>query len=74
MDEEVALATPVERMSDWMRGEEPAPYPLAEGAQDQRIALTIEETADTDTTVTTPAGGLGVSADAKLTRKAHSCG
>jgi hypothetical protein len=36
-----------------VRGERPEPYPLAEGAQDQLIALAIEESADRDTTVTT---------------------
>jgi hypothetical protein len=36
-----------------VRGEGPEPYPLAEGAQDQLLALAIEESADSDTTVTT---------------------
>jgi hypothetical protein len=40
-------------MADWVRGEGPEPYPLAEGAQDQQLALAIEESADSDTTVTT---------------------
>jgi predicted dehydrogenase len=53
MDEEIAMATLLERMADWVRGEGPEPYPLAEGAQDQRLALAIEESADSDTTVTT---------------------
>ena len=53
MDEEIAMATLLERMADWVRGEGPEPYPLAEGAQDSRIALAIEEAADRDTTVTT---------------------
>jgi predicted dehydrogenase len=53
MDDEIAMATLLERTADWVRGEGPAPYPLAEGAQDQRIALAIEESADIDTTVTT---------------------
>ncbi|MFL6065187.1 MAG: Gfo/Idh/MocA family protein [Friedmanniella sp.] len=55
MDEEIAMATLLEQMADWVRGEGPAPYPLAEGAQDQQIALAIEESADGDTTVTTTA-------------------
>jgi predicted dehydrogenase len=55
MDDEIAMATLLERTADWVRGEGPAPYPLAEGAQDQRIALAIEESADIDTTVTTSA-------------------
>jgi predicted dehydrogenase len=53
MDDEIAIATLLERMASWVRGEGPEPYPLAEGLQDQRIALAIEESADTDTTVTT---------------------
>ena len=55
MDDEIAIATLLERTADWVRGEGPEPYPLAEGAQDQQIALAIEEAADQDTTViTTP--------------------
>ena len=53
MDEEIAMATLLERTADWVRGEGPEPYPLAEGAQDQQIALAIEESADTDAAVTT---------------------
>ena len=53
MDEEIAIATLLERTADWVRGEGPEPYPLAEGAQDQQVALAIEESADSDTTVTT---------------------
>jgi predicted dehydrogenase len=53
MDEEIAMATLLERTADWVRGEGPEPYPLTEGAQDQQVALAIEESADRDTTVTT---------------------
>jgi hypothetical protein len=53
MDDEIAIATLLERTADWVRGEGPEPYPLAEGTQDQQLALAIEESADTDTTVTT---------------------
>jgi predicted dehydrogenase len=53
MDEEIAMATLLEGMASWVRGEGPEPYPLAEGAQDQQVALAIEESADSDTTVTT---------------------
>ena len=53
MDEEIAMATLLERMGSWVRGESPEPYPLAEGAQDQQIALAIEEAADRGDTVTT---------------------
>ncbi len=55
MDDEIAMATLLERTATWVRGEGPEPYPLVEGLQDQQIALAIEESADTDTTVmTTP--------------------
>jgi hypothetical protein len=53
MDDEIAMATLLERMADWIHGDGPEPYPLAEGAQDQQVALAIEESADRDTTVTT---------------------
>ena len=53
MDDEIAIATLLEQMARWVRGEAPEPYPLAEGVQDQQIALAIEEAADTDATVTT---------------------
>jgi predicted dehydrogenase len=53
MDEEIAMATLLERMASWVHGEGPEPYPLAEGAQDHQLALAIEESADRDTTVTT---------------------
>ena len=57
MDEEVAMATLLERMADWVRGSGPEPYPLAEGAQDQQVALALEEAADTDRPVTTTREG-----------------
>lgn len=53
MDEEIAMATLLERMAAWVRGEGPEPYPLAEGVQDQQVALAVEEAADRDVTVTT---------------------
>src|SRR5215217_7353291 len=53
MDDEIAMATLLERTANWVRGEGPEPYALAEGAQDQQLALAIEDSADTDTTVTT---------------------
>jgi predicted dehydrogenase len=54
-DEEIAIATLLQRTAGWVRGEGPAPYPLADGAQDHLIALAVEEAADTDRTVTVPA-------------------
>jgi hypothetical protein len=53
MDDEIALATLLERTADWVHGEGPEPYPLAEAAQDQQLSLAIEESADSDNTVTT---------------------
>jgi predicted dehydrogenase len=53
MDDEIAMATLLERTAEWVRCDGPQPYPLAEAAQDQQVALAIEEAADTDTTVTT---------------------
>jgi hypothetical protein len=53
MDDEIAMATLLDLTANWVRGEGPEPYPLAEGAQDQQVALAIEESADSDTTVTT---------------------
>jgi len=53
MDDEIAMATLLERTADWVRGAGPAPYPLAEAVQDQQVALAIEESADLDRTVTT---------------------
>ncbi|HSU36725.1 MAG TPA: hypothetical protein VLJ88_13790, partial [Propionibacteriaceae bacterium] len=53
MDEEIAVATLLERMADWVHDNGPGPYPLAEGLQDQQVARAIEESAEHDTTVTT---------------------
>ena len=44
-DEDIAAATIVERMSMWVRGEGPPPYPLADGLQDHLLGLAIEESA-----------------------------
>jgi len=54
-DEEIAIATLLRKMAGWVRGDGPPPYPLAEGAHDHLVALAIEESADTDRTVTIPA-------------------
>jgi len=52
-DEEIAIVTQLRQMVDWVRGDGPPPYPLADGLQDHRIASAIEEAADTDRTVRT---------------------
>ncbi|MBL7257742.1 Gfo/Idh/MocA family protein [Paractinoplanes lichenicola] len=51
-DEEIAIATLLRQMADWVRGDGPPPYPLADGAHDHLVALAVEESADTDRTVT----------------------
>lgn len=57
MDDEIAMASLLERTASWVRGSGPAPYPLAEGLQDHQIALAIEEAADSDSPVTTSVEG-----------------
>ena len=52
-DEEIAIATLLEQMAAWVRGDGPPPYPLAEGAQDHLVALAVEEAVATDAPVTT---------------------
>ena len=55
MDDEIAMATLLELMGAWIRGDGPEPYPLVDGLHDQQIALAIEESAVNDTTVRTGA-------------------
>jgi predicted dehydrogenase len=52
-DDEIATATVLTAMAAWVRGDGPPPYPLAEAAQDQVVALAVEESADRDRPVTT---------------------
>ncbi len=52
-NEEIAISTQLTQMAQWVRGEGPPPYPLADGLQDQLVALAIDEAADTDRTVNT---------------------
>ena len=40
-DEEIAVATLLQRCASWARGEGPGPYPLAEAAQDHLLGLAI---------------------------------
>lgn len=47
-DDETATATMLTAMAAWVRGEGPAPYPLAEGIQDHLVACAIGEAARTD--------------------------
>ncbi len=55
-DEEIALATMLERTGRWSRGVGPAPYPLAEAAQDHLLGLAIGQAARTGAPVRTAAG------------------
>jgi predicted dehydrogenase len=54
-DEDVAIATVMAGMGSWVRGEGPAPYPLAQACQDQALSLAIEESADRGQPVTVDA-------------------
>ena len=55
MDEEIAIATLLDQMGAWVRGDGPPPYPLADGIHDHRVALAIDEALATDAPVrTTP--------------------
>ena len=47
-DEEIAIATLLADTAAWATDGGPPPYPLADGLQDHRIALAIEEAADND--------------------------
>jgi predicted dehydrogenase len=45
MDEDIAIATILDATGAWARDEGAPPYPLADGCQDQLIALAIDEAA-----------------------------
>ena len=53
MDEEIAIGSIMAGTAAWVRDEGPAPYPLAEGCQDQLISLAIDEATATGHLVTT---------------------
>lgn len=53
MDEEIAIAQLMCQMADWIAGKALAPYPLAEGCQDQLISMAIEESITSGQDVTT---------------------
>jgi predicted dehydrogenase len=52
-DEDIAAAGLLDAMSEWIAGDGPEPYPLAEGCQDHLLFLAIEEAARTREAVTT---------------------
>src|SRR3954471_12550664 len=43
--DDLGVALLLERVGAWARGEGPAPYPLAEGLQDHRLSVAIQESA-----------------------------
>ncbi len=54
-DDDLAVAHLLDGMGAWVRGDGPAPYPLADGCQDHLLGLAIEESARTGAPVTTAA-------------------
>ncbi len=50
-DDEIAIATILSKMGEYVRGEGPPPYSLADAAQDRYLDLLIEEAARTGQTV-----------------------
>jgi predicted dehydrogenase len=53
MDDEIAVADLLAGTAAWLRDEAPAPYPLADGCQDQLISLAIDEAVATGGRVVT---------------------
>lgn len=54
-DDDLAVADLLAGTGAWLRGDGPAPYPLADGCQDHLLGLAIEESARTGGPVTTTA-------------------
>lgn len=52
-DDEIGVATLLERMGAWTAGEGEPPYPLAEAMVDHQIGIAIEESAESGSPVTT---------------------
>jgi len=50
-DDEIAVATMLDRTVAWIRGEGPPPYPLAEAAHDHAVGQAIDAAADSGRTV-----------------------
>jgi len=53
MDDEIALASMMEAMGNWVRHSGPAPYSLADASQDHLISLAIDESAKTGKLIST---------------------
>ena len=52
-DDEIAMASMLDAMAAWVRGDGSPPYPLADGMQDHLVALAVEDAAATGRTVIT---------------------
>ncbi|MCL3861048.1 Gfo/Idh/MocA family protein [Actinotalea sp. K2] len=52
-DDDLAVAALLDATGAWVRGTGDPPYPLAQGCQDHLVALAVEESARTGTSVTT---------------------
>lgn len=52
-DEEIAIATMIVEMADWVANLGPAPYPLADGIHDHRVSLAIQESLDKSCAIST---------------------
>jgi predicted dehydrogenase len=52
-EDDISVATLLDRMGEWCRGDGPEPYPLADACQDHLVALAVEESALTGATVRT---------------------
>ena len=52
-EDDISVATMLEQMAAWSRGDAEQPYPLAQGCQDHLISLAIEESARTGQTIST---------------------
>jgi predicted dehydrogenase len=50
-DEEIAISTLLQDTAAWVSDSGPEPYPLADGLHDHRVALAVEEAADTGVAV-----------------------
>ncbi|GLZ28488.1 hypothetical protein Lesp02_06780 [Lentzea sp. NBRC 105346] len=57
-DEEIAIATLLDRMGAWVAGEGPPPYPLAQACHDQAISEAIAESWRTGRPVSVESGDL----------------
>ena len=53
MDEEIAIATLMAQMADWINGNAKAPYPLNEACQDHLVSLAIDESIALGKSITT---------------------